>query len=57
MLVGPGMKIGFWVDMGVSSAMATGSGRAQGFAIFSEKVIEGGRSPSNHLYYMENYLV
>jgi hypothetical protein len=57
MLVGPGMKIGFWVDMGVSSAMPTGSGRACGFAIFSEKVFEGSRCSSNHLYYMENYLV
>jgi hypothetical protein len=42
--------------MGVSSAMPTRSGTAQGFAIFSEKVFEGDERHTNHLYYMGNYL-
>jgi hypothetical protein len=37
--------------------MATGSGRAAGFAIFSEKVFEGDEGHTNHLYYMGNYLL
>jgi hypothetical protein len=36
--------------------MPTGSGRAWGFAIFSEKVFEGGEEHANQLYYKEKYL-
>jgi hypothetical protein len=43
--------------MGVSSAMTTGSGRAQGFAIFSERVFECGLERKRILNINRKYLM